>query len=169
MTNYLTPLKEIVSNPSGWDSLDNYAGAIPEPEWLCLLTQSRDSDCLTESNFRSALRELGGESDNVSIDRFGHWACGWWESLSVRAGSPEHEKAKEIADKLEDYPVVDEDDFSELEDETAQRVWCDCYSDRDRVEYIRDHGNQFDFHNYADLLGCARGKYFSGYAGELLH
>jgi hypothetical protein len=91
--------------------------------------------------------------------------------LSVRAGSPEHEKAKVIADKLEDYPVVDEDDFSELEDETAEQVWRDCYSDRDRdrVEYIRGHENQFDFHNYADLLGCARGKYFSGYAGELLH
>lgn len=167
--NYLKPLKEIVSNPSGCDSLDNYIGAIPEPEWLCLLTRSRDSDCLTESNFRSALRELGGEGDNVSIDRFGHWACGWWEALSVRAGSPEHEKAKEIADSLEDYPVVDEDDFSELESETADQVWRDCYTDRDRVEYIREHDNQFEFRSYSDLLGCARGRYFSGYASELLH
>jgi len=97
MTNYLKPLKEIVSNPSGWDSLDNFAGEIPEPEWLFLLSRSRDSDELTESNWRCALKQLGGESENVSIDRFGHWACGWWESLSVREGSPEHEKAKVIA------------------------------------------------------------------------
>ena len=167
--NYLKPLKEIVSNPSGWDSLDNYAGEIPEPEWLCLLTRSRDSDELTESNFRSALRKLGGESENVSIDHFGHWACGWWESLSVRAGSPEHEKAKVIADKLEDYPVVDEDDFSELESETADRVWQDCYENNERIEYIREHRDWFTFHSFADLLANARGKYFSGYASELLH
>jgi len=167
--NYLTPLKEIVTNPGGWDSLDNYIGEIPDPEWLCLLTRSRDSDCLTESNWHCALQELGGESDNVSIERFGHWACGWWEALSVRAGTEEHTKAKDIADRLESYPVLDEDEFSEREDEEAQRVWADCYTERDRVEYIRNHSGQFDFHNYADLLGCVRGKYFSGYAGELIH
>lgn len=167
--NYLRPLKEIVANPSGWDSLDNYIGDIPEPEWLCLLTRSRDSDCLTESNWHCALQELGGESDNVSIERFGHWACGWWEALSVRAGTPEHAKAKDIAERLEGYPVLDEDDFSERESEEADQVWRDCYSERDRIEYIRNHSGQFDFYDYADLLGCVRGKYFSGYAGELIH
>lgn len=167
--NYLKPLKEIISNPSGWDSLDNYAGEIPEPEWLCLITRSRDSDELTESNWRCALQQLGGKSENVSIDRFGHWACGWWESLSVRAGTKEHAAAREIADRLESYPVLDEEDYSELESETAERVWQDCYNDSDRIDYIRGHRSQFDFHGYADLLSCARGKYFAGYPSELIH
>ena len=165
--NYLIPLKEVVAHPSGLDSLDNYAGQIPDPEWLCLLTRSRDSDCLTESNWFSALRELGGESDNVTIDHFGHWACGWWVSLSVRAGTPEHDIARKIADRLENYPVLDEEDFSQREYEDALDVW-NAYTVQDRIEYIRRHAGQFDFRDYADLLGCVRGKYFSGYAGELI-
>jgi hypothetical protein len=88
--------------------------------------------------------------------------------LSVRAGSQEHVKAREIADGLEGYPVVDEDDFGDLESETADQVWRDCYSDRDRVEYLRKHDGQFSFYNYADLLGCARGKYFAGPACEII-
>lgn len=167
--NYLKPLKQVVANPSGWDSLGNYAGEIPGPEWLCLLTRNRDSDCLTESNFRSALRELGGESDNVTVDRFGHWACGWWESLSVRAGTKEHALAEEIAERLDGYPVVDEDDFSELEQETADQVWRDCYTERDRIEYIREHRSQFEYGSFSDLLSSVRGKFFAGYACELLH
>lgn len=166
---YLIPLKEVAKNPSGFDSFSNYAGEIPEPEWLCLLTRNRDSDCLAESNFRSALRELGGESETVRVDRFGHWACGWWEALSVRAGSPEHEIAKGISERLESYPVVNEFDFSELESETADEVWRNCYSESARVEYIREHRNQFEFRDFADLMGCVRGRYFAGYASELLH
>jgi hypothetical protein len=165
----LTPLRDVVKNPSGWDSLSNYLGEIPEPEWLCVLTRNRDSECLTESNWRCALKQLGGEGDNVTIDRFGHWACGWWEALSVKAGSPQHRIAQEITSALSDYPVLDEEDWSNLESEEADRVWQDCYRDSDRIEYIREHRNQFDFYNYAELLGCARGKYFCGYANELLH
>lgn len=164
----LKPLREVVKNPSGFDSLANYLGEIPEPEWLCVLTRNRDSECLTESNWRCALEQLGGEGDNVQIDRFGHWACGWWEALSVKAGSPEHRIAQEITSSLSDYPVLDEEDYCNLEQEDADRVWRDCFRDKDRIRYIRDHRNQFDFHNFADLLGCARGNYFSGYANELL-
>lgn len=165
----LTPLRDVVKNPSGWDSLSNYLGEIPEPEWLCVLTRNRDSDELTESNWRCALKQLGGESDNVTIDRFGHWACGWWEALSVKAGSPQHRIAQEIKSSLSDYPVLDEDDYTELQDETADRVWRDCYNDSDRIEYIREHRDWFTFHSFADLLANARGEYFSGYASELLH
>lgn len=116
-------LKSVVSNPSGFDSLNNYVGEIPAEEWLCLLTQSRDSDCLTRSNFTSALKALGGESESVKIDRFVHWACGWWESLSVLNGSEAHKKAEEIERKLADYPVVNEAHYSELQWEEATNFW----------------------------------------------
>jgi hypothetical protein len=165
----LTPLRDVVKNPSGWDSYSNYLGQIPEPEWLCVLTRNRDSECLTESNWRCALERLGGEGDNVQIDRFGHWACGWWEALSVKAGSPQQRIAQEIKSSLSDYPVLDEEDWSNLESEEADRVWRDCYDYIDRIEYIREHRDQFHFRSFADLLGCARGKYFAGYASELLH
>jgi len=57
-------LRDIVKNPSGFDSLSNYMGEVPEADWLCLLTRNRDSDCLTESNWRTALKELGGEGES---------------------------------------------------------------------------------------------------------
>jgi hypothetical protein len=162
-------LNQVVKSPSGWDSLANYTGQSDFPGWFVLVTRNRDSDCLTESNFRSALKALGGESETVEVHRFGHWACGWWEALCVKEGSEQFTIAQDIAEKLEDYPVVDEDDWSELEHEEASRVWAECYNVKERVEYIRQHREQFEFHNFADLLGCARGLYFAGYASELLN
>jgi hypothetical protein len=132
-------LAEVVAKPSGFDSLSNYMGEVPEKKWLCLLTQTRDGGCLERSNFRSAFKELGGkESDTVRIDRFGHWACGWWESLSVLEGSKEHKKALKIEEELEGYPVVSDDDFSELEWEEATAVWC-SFSIKERVELCQKY------------------------------
>lgn len=162
-------LRDIVKNPSGFDSIANYLGDIPEPDWLCLMTRSRDSDCLTESNWRIALAALGGESDDVEIFRFGHWACGWWEALAVRDGSPQADAAREMFASLQDYPVLDEGDFSELEMEEANRVWSDCYQESERLEYIRKNRSQFEFSSLSDMIACVRGKYFCGYASDLLY
>jgi hypothetical protein len=165
----LRPLREIVSNPSGWDSLSNYLGDIPEPELLCVVTRNRDANCLTESNFACALRELGGEGENVEVHRFGHWACGWWEALAVRAGTPEADKAEGIAKRLADYPVLDEEDWSQREDEAAQGIWRDCYDTKERASYIRKNRDQFEFHSFSELRAVVRGDYFNGYASELIH
>jgi hypothetical protein len=160
-------LKTILRNPSGWDSFENYMGEIPADDWLCVLTRSRESDLLTESNFDTALEMLGGKGENVEIHRFGHWACGWWESLAVRAGTPQATIAEEIEKKIESYPVLDEEDFSRREDEAAQDVWRD-YRVKDRVKYIRENRSQFDFHGFADLRAVIRGDYFTGHVSWLL-
>src|ERR1051326_6372873 len=119
----MKPLDEVVAQPSAFDSLRNYIGETEFPDLDCLLTQNRDSNSLTRSNFESALKKLGGESDNVEVFRFGHWACGWWEALAVKRGTPEHKIAEDIAAKLEDYPVVAELHWSELEWEEASDYW----------------------------------------------
>jgi hypothetical protein len=160
-------LKTILRNPSGLDSFSNYIGEIPSDDWLCVLTRSRDSDLLTESNFETALEMLGGEGDNVEIHRFGHWACGWWEALTVKNNTPQAKIAEEIEDEIESYPVLDEEDFSRRKDEAAQDVWRD-YRVKDRVKYIRENRNQFYFHGFADLRAVVRGDYFTGYASDLL-
>jgi hypothetical protein len=161
-------MNKVVASPSSVDSLNNYLGKTEFDGWLCLLTQNRDSDCLTRSNFRSALEKLGGESENVQIFNFGHWACGWWEALAVRSGSDVEPIANDIEAALEDYPVVDEEDFSNLETEEANEIWKDCYDKNDRIEYIRKHRRQFDFRDFRDMLSCVRGQYFAGYANELI-
>lgn len=168
-THRLHPLADVVAHPSGWDSPANYVGQREFPGWYVVLTRTRDSGCLAESNWRSALRVLGGEvAGQLVIHRFGHWACGWWEALAVHETAPQWPAAVDLATQLADYPVVDDDDLSALEQEAADDTWRTCYDWRERLRYIRQHRSQFEFHGLADLLGCVRGRYFAGYASELI-
>ena len=159
---------EIVKNPSGWDSMANFAGSVPGDEWLSAITWTRDAGILDESNKAAATARLGGLSDNVRVFRFGHWACSWWECLAVRAGTQAATIGEEIARRIDGYPILDEDDFTRREDEEAARVWRECYDAQERAEYIRGNRGQFDFHDWADLRAVVRGDYFNGYAGELV-
>jgi hypothetical protein len=145
------------------------------------LGQNRDSDALARSNFRSALAAIGGEKTietededdpaalAVTVVRESHWACGWVEWVAIHKDNVEAlRKADEIMGGLDDYPVVDEHDYSELEQDDANLTWKNCYSEKERVAYIREHEGQFEFRDFADMIGCVRGNYFAGYASELL-
>ena len=163
-------LYEVAKNPSGLDSFGNYVGETPPRDWLVVLGRNRDSDVLSESNWESALLLLCGESESVRVFRFGHWACGWIEYLCVAASSPEHVQiGEDIVAKIADYPVLDEDDYSTREQEAADDVWADCFDRTERIEYIREHRDEFSFSDFSDMLRCARGNYFAGYASELLN
>lgn len=143
--------------------------ALPERQgWYVLLGRNRDSDCLDESNFHCALKELGGEGPYVEVHRFGHWACGWLELILVCPETAESDRAKEIECAIACYPILDEHDFSEREQTAADLTWRNCFGVRGRIDYIRDHRSQFEFRSFADILGCVRGNYFAGYASELL-
>lgn len=162
-------LNKVMGNPSGFDSMNNYLGEIPENKWLVVMTRNRDSDILTESNWNCALERLGGESETVEIFRFGHWACGWWEAMCVIEGSESEAIGQEIEEDIKSYPVLDEDDLSEREMEEANRVWSECYNKKERLKYIRNNRSQFEFHDFRDLMAQIRGEYFSGYASELFY
>lgn len=89
-------------------------------EWYVVIAKSRDARLLEESNFRSTLKALGGESTYVVIERFHHWAVGWIDYILVKPTSKATVKrARELLEKLEQYPVVDESDYSELESEAT--------------------------------------------------
>lgn len=162
-------MKTTIENLKLWTTPDSWFGT-PWDGHYVFLGQNRDSDCLTRSNFRKGLEALGGESESVIVVREGHCACGWIECIAIHEDdSAALEIADKIAGALEDYPVLDESDFSELETEEADSVWERCYNDRERVEYIRENPSQFEFRDFADLLSCCRGKYFAGYASELIN
>lgn len=154
--------------PTGFDHAG--LGLRDQQDWLVApVTRSRDSDPLTESNFKAFLKALGGESDTVQVCRFGHWACGWFEIVILDpADKLRVAEAEAMADALEAYPVLDDEDFSERESAAAEQVWRDCYNDGERVAYIRKFRNQFDFQSLADLRACVRGEFFGGWASELL-
>jgi len=138
--------------------------------------RTRDSGCLEESNFQTLLKRLRGlssdgedERETFEVHRFSHWGPGWFEIILIDPSDAEAVKlGTDAEDSLEGYPILDEFDFSERETEEANRVWSECYSDKERIAYIRDHESQFEFHDMADMISCVRGHHFAGYASELL-
>lgn len=155
--------------PTGFDCRG--LGLPDNQDWLVgPVSQNRDSDALSRSNFECFVKAMGGESDDVQVHRFGHWGPGWFEIVLINPNKPELVKlAEDMEASLSDYPVLNEEDFSQKENEEADEVWRDCYRERERIEYIRKHRSQFDFRDFQDLIGCVRGKYFAGYASELLN
>jgi hypothetical protein len=104
-------------DPAGNFGEDNYMGA-EYNDYYVVGFQTRDSDALERSNFRSMLEALGGEDEDtgVIVARSGHWAVGWVEKILVNQNATDKLKiADDIAEGLEDYPVVDEEDFSRVE------------------------------------------------------
>lgn len=122
-----------------WTLPDSYVGA-EWPEYFVFLSQARDSDALSRSNFECGLRALGGESESVVVVRERHWAVGWVEWIAI------HESdvtailsADEIACALSDYPVLDESHFSELEWTEAEQYW-ESLQLSERVELCAEAG-----------------------------
>lgn len=98
-------------------------------DWIVVpCTQNRDSEALDQSNFAAALKILGGESKTVEVHRFGHWARGWFEIIICHPSLDN--QVEEIKRRLENYPVLDEEDFCDREYE-------------ERLESIEQDGKRF--------------------------
>ena len=103
--------------------------------------QHRDSDSLSKSNFQVILNDLrtrfGNDVDDAS---YGLFAFGWIAEITYNVGNADLVAAvQEWREKLENYPVADEDHFYELEWEDNHPD-CDnvCYSDNDYCECGRE-------------------------------
>lgn len=129
-----------------WTMPRDYFGAEWPEYYSSGVGRYRDSDCLEQSNFCAMLAELGGESDTVHVVRESHWAVGWVAWIAIHESDEQSLRAADaMLARLEDYPILDEDDHSAREWEECERVWSDCYSDRERVRYLRDHRCTTDF------------------------
>lgn len=109
-----------MTNSKGLDSFNNYIGE-PDPtdHWIVIpCSRNRDSEILEESNFSAALDMLGGEGKNVVVRRSGHWGCGWFEIILVNPKiKSKLNIAYQIYKLLQEYPVLDDSDYSERENE----------------------------------------------------
>jgi hypothetical protein len=94
-----------------WSKEDNYMGK-DYSDYFVLMGHTRDSDALTESNFHTALDMMGGESNTVIVARMNHWLVGWVEGIFIHKSDQEAiDKGEDILAQLEEYPVLDEDDY----------------------------------------------------------
>jgi len=126
--------------PTGFDSRGAF---LPDQQdwFVAPVSITRDSGPLAESNFYTALEELGGESETVEVHRFGHWGPGWFEIILI---DPEDEKRAGIAEEmeriLENYPVLDEMDFSEREWKEKEEIWTNFYDLGEKIELCKKAG-----------------------------
>lgn len=141
-------IKKALSAPSDF----GYFGGNEEmfKTWsLGPVIEHRDSDVLTRSNARVLIRTLEARKDfdgQWSELECNHWAVGWVKHLSFRV-LDEKGQPCEIGAYLRDwftylkeqYPVADENDYSELEEEEANRTWGQM-SIKDRVETCKRYG-----------------------------
>lgn len=105
-----------------------------QQDWLVApVGINRDSGALDKANWDEQFALLGGESDDVELHRFGHWACGWYEIVIVRPDTAAATKAADIEERLADYPCLSEDRWSRYENEEASEWWA-AMSLRERAE-----------------------------------
>lgn len=99
----------------------------------------RDSELLDQSNANSIRQALEPFEDEVRLETFSHWAVGWIDAVAVRVGTRAYRTLCEIIDRLSEYPILDEMDYSNREYEaTLKNIGNSLYQvnkevDRDRL------------------------------------
>jgi hypothetical protein len=155
-----------------------YRGATWEGYLVAPITRNRDSSALENTNWESQwdiLKDLqkdvpGEDEHSPIVVSENHWAVGWVEWVAIHESNVEAiEAAEKIAERLERYPVLNDELLSQREMEEANEVWQRCYNEKERIAYIRGHRSQFEFRSFSEMLDVVRGKYFIGYASELIN
>lgn len=127
-----------------WTHSEHYFGSTFYNYYRTGIGQSRDSYCLERANFASMLEKLGGESETVIINHSGHWGVGWVESILIHESDIEKIKlADKIMKSFNEYPVIDETNLSELENDGLQST-IDNYQDEFRELVCSLLDTQFD-------------------------
>ena len=137
-------------------------GADKLDQRVIVCERNRDSDILCQSNWRSFFKALGGEENEiVQIFRRRNSLVGWVEYMTVLEDSKEMEIAKKIMWALEIYSVVDEDDFSQLESETADEYWKENYTWQERIKELRQHFVDIpqNLQDFRSLKSAAKGNF----------
>jgi hypothetical protein len=162
-------------NLKEWQHPDCYMGASWVDYYSSGVGRSRDSSALERANFdamKAALGFWGPNEDNApdrpdfdcTIVRESHWAVGWVEWIAIGPNDFTSLRiADRIAGQLEDYPVIDEDRWSEYENAECEEVWEKCYSWRGRLEYLRDRGD-LDFASWRDIRDAVKGNWYQAAA-----
>jgi len=153
-----------------WTRLDNYVGTEYTNYYHTGFSQSRDSNLMELSNFTAALDTLGGESKRaIIVNSASHWAVGWIDSILIHKSA--YAKLR-IGDELrrkvdQDYPLLDEDSFSELERDKQEET-LKCYAAEFMKELVSAIGRPLNTQDeIAEAVDLISDAYFEdcGYCG----
>ena len=110
-----------------------YRDEIQDAEnWAIVYTHNRDSGLLDLSNASMIEKTLepfiDDEDPDVVMESHNHWACGWIDGFSIRVFRDDQitdafRKYHELAERLAEYSILDEEDYSRREYEaTIQNI-----------------------------------------------
>lgn len=151
-----------------WEHPGSYFGFNPTEDYL-LYAKHRESDTITESNYRCIERDVlklaaahpfdmpeermpdsfpsrGGISPRsagwIYTWKAGSSMVGWIEYMMIRGDAPEAiiDKGHHIMADLSGYPIYDEDDWSELECRQVYEYWA-SESIRGRMHRLQEAGD----------------------------
>jgi hypothetical protein len=98
-------------------------------QWAICYTSSRDAGLLEQSNHAEITKRLApftdGDDPDVVAERHSHWAVGYLDGFSIRVFrkeggiTPAFEEFCRIKHALEEYPVLNEQDYSDSEYEAT--------------------------------------------------
>ena len=126
-----------------WRKFDSFIwGESPEDEdaWTIVYTHHRDSDLIDVANAEAISKAMQPylDGDDLREEDHNHWAHGWMKGYSIRVerrdwdGVDTNYEARytapllkwvELAQKIADYPLLDEEIHSRLEEEAFDKSW----------------------------------------------
>ena len=120
-------------------------------DWLVSSIQlNRDSGLIEKSNFETyikGLTDIEPEGDHWQIHRFGHWGCGWFEIVILNPiDSLVLDQALQDHLSLTDYPILNEDHFSNMKLDSYHE-WVDDMGVSEVYNKIDDDDVLSPFHN----------------------
>jgi hypothetical protein len=118
--------EDLVGN---WQRFDSFVwfreNEITDPEnWAIIYTPNRDSGLLDQSNAEQIAEALepftGGDDPDVVFESHDHWAVGHVDGFSIRVYrdgviTDAFRTYHDLAERLADYPILDEEDYSRRE------------------------------------------------------
>ncbi len=124
---------------TAFDNASNYIGAHFDHMYVAPCMTHRDADILQRSNWLEQSKILDALTGNIwndeGINGSNNWAVGWTECYLIHPNNePALRAAEELADALENYPILNEESFSNMEYEEANECWASC-NVRERAEY----------------------------------
>ena len=163
-----------------WRGFDCFAWSrgydLPDADnWLIHYTTNRDSGLLDQSNEQAIIKRLEpfteGDDPDVMVESHSHWAVGYVDGFSLRVLRPDGtitDAFREfcgIRESLENYPVLDEADYSEREwNATLENYSIEMWSLRNDLpegwegevyEWFSDNGHHRYIENRDDQGGYA--------------
>ena len=108
--------------------MDPRTGNRAPENWAIIYTHHRDSGLLDQSNAAAIGQVLQpfaeGDDPDVVFESHSHWAVGHVDGFSIRVFkngeiTPAFQRYHELTISLADYPILDEDDYSQREYEAT--------------------------------------------------